>query len=273
MAQAPLHPQLRLRPVRNPYLRRPSREDEILGKLEYINFDWGWWQGTTMIDGVRARLDIETSSPNVAAEDWRSAGQFLDWIQSKSSMLRQHVAEELTAGNAWGDTAANAGLVKSEKMSPPSYLPDLNLLQPFIVVIYPNSFAQIRYHCDLLPVGGLFGYSKVVLDVKESGGQIIPNEVWLNHEDIDRRRQRILEETPTPVAATGFVHSLPDQFLASAGRSFEWDSRLRNLLDQAIREVESAISTGTGELVSYLRSIRMLLIEIKRDSGAIPHQK
>ena len=135
MTQVPLHPQLRLRPVRNPHLRRPSREHPVFGKLEYVNTDGGWWKGTTTIDGTAVRVDVQEMT-NIAIEALDRAGSFVTWIQSNGSVLRRHIGSELLAGNVFELQQSGHGALSV------SQLPDTNLLHPFMLVIWTSQRSQ-----------------------------------------------------------------------------------------------------------------------------------
>ncbi|MBC7855642.1 MAG: hypothetical protein IAF94_19600 [Pirellulaceae bacterium] len=261
MTPAPLHPQLRLRPVRNPHLRRPSLEYPVLGKLEYVNTDGGWWQGTTEIDGTCVRTDVNKMSSNLASEEFDPAGRFLTWIRGNGARLRQYIAEELSAGNVFELQKISRGPIL------PSDLPNLSLLRPFMLIIEADS-ARLKYECDSLPMGQLLGFSTVQMTIEVSSAGFAPKQVRLFQQALSERGERLLARA-VPDGEPDFINSLSDQFLAAAGSRgyFKFDAALRTLLDEAIGKIDSGISISTGELKSFLLSISLLLAEIKREDA------
>jgi hypothetical protein len=134
------------------------------------------------------------------------------------------------------------------------------------MVVLWNDHAELRYDCDALPDGNLFGAQQVYVDIDSSKS---PESAILMDLGFDRRAERLFDR-PLPTDAADFENSLGDQLIAkaAAGR-LALDAELRHHLEQAQTDANRRINTGTTESVSYMISVRALLSEIAKAAQTV----
>jgi len=250
-----VHPNLCLRSVPNPNLKRPTREHQILGRLEYINRDGGWWQSTNRLDGMLVRVDVQFDM-RVTAQELDASAELLTWTQQNISMLRSFAKRELANGTY------RIGLVGG----PHECYTDgdvVDSLRPYLIVIWSDS-VSLDFECDHFPEGCFSGKNVLSISANPAMTNAYVN-VFSN--SIDGRAKTFLDrEVPSEMCE--FVNSLPDRFIcrmASSGvRGI--DAELQPLLLEAIRELDQRWTATTSQATSFLRSARLLLNELSKST-------
>jgi hypothetical protein len=251
-----IHPKLCSRPKPNPGLKRPMLEHPVLGAMEYINRDGGWWQGTTSIARSPVRLDLQRGA-NVPAKALNAAAGMLQWVQQHESEIRSFAERELKAG------AARSNLVQHVKGIPKLKDTDslVKLLVPDMVVLW-DAAAELRFACDNLPGGNLLGAHYVEVRVEAQK----PESVFIREVGIDNMAQKILA-SPVPCDAGDWENSISDQFVARAAQWgwFEFDAELRKLLAEAIDRTD-AVQAKSPECALYMQSVNRVLHRIAQEA-------
>ena len=253
------HPELCLRPRRNPHLKRPTHEHPVLGTLEYVNQDGGWWQSETRIAGEFVRLDFQQDGRiSPAALDF--ASEMLLWVQSDERDVRYYVAEQLARGNF----TSNFKDSHDEKLDDLSVL---DSLRPCMIILWDDR-AELRYECDSLPNGKLFGADCIEVRINESK---LPQHVFLLSRWDDNRAKMLLDR-PLPDDAREFENTIPDQFVSriAAPGSIKFDDALQRLLDRAIDEVDNLTRGQSPECASYMRTVKVLLMDVAKAADEKP---
>lgn len=256
------HPKLCLRPQPSPGLQRPKLQHPVLGTLEYINRDGGWWQGTARVAGCIVRVDLQQPA-NVPPQALTVAARFFRWIQSNQSLLHAHVENELTAGNAHSNIRDHG--TRAPRLNHPEILRDL---RPYMVVLW-DDHVELRYDCDALPDGNVFGAQRIYVSVDSNFSL---ERTFLMAQTLERRAEQFFER-PVPVDASDFVNSLGDQLIAKAATGrLALDSELRGHLKAAISDAEQRSHAGSPECASYMVSVKALLSEIGKAAPTIVKQ-
>ncbi|HZZ77289.1 MAG TPA: hypothetical protein VFE62_02155 [Gemmataceae bacterium] len=248
MAEA--HPKLCLRP-KAVGLNRPKLEHPVLGTLEYINVDGGWWQGVTIVAGCSARLDFQKGA-NPSQDDVEKAAKYLQTVRTHEPAFRAFVGQKLAERNF--DTNVE------EDVSGRPIPADLSKLRPSMVVLW-SDWADLEYDCSALPEGHLLGANRVevLLDAGET-----PTKLFLHRDDLRYKAGRLLQQI-VPTQAEDYVNSLADQFISRVAQwgSIGFNPELRQLLTRAIEDVKRRLGGGTPDYLAYMRSVKALLLELE----------
>lgn len=246
------HPKLRFRPKPKIKAKRPTMQHPVLGTMEYINRDGGWWQGKADIAGTIVRLDLQKGT-KVTEEERQSAARFLEWIQNNESTLREHVKSTLEDGKARSNMTAHSNGVP--ELDEPEILDDL---RPSMVVLWDDQ-AELHYDCDSIPNGNLFGAQRIEVDIDRNFVPIFVRLLDLSF----RTRAEMFFDRQLPEDVIGFEGSLGDQLIASAAEgTLSLDAELRKILRQAIQDASHRIRSSSSEGASYLTSAKVLLSEL-----------
>jgi hypothetical protein len=242
-----VHPKLCSRPQPRPGAKRPTLGHAVLGALEYVNRDGGWWQGTAAIGGVAVRLDLQQPA-NPAADAVQSAAESLQWVQENEATIRGQIGARLAAAEYHA-----AGRGEPEPIADAAAL--LPALRPMKVVLW-RDHAELYYDCALLPDGNLRGAHQVGVFLDAERGI----DITLDQLELDRRAANLLGR-PVPAELVDFVDSLADQFLARAATGgIVLDAELTDLLETAIAEIEPRRArAGSATAGDYLTSVANVL--------------
>jgi hypothetical protein len=231
----------------------------VLGALEYVNRDGGWWQGQAQLASSVVRVDLQQRA-SVPEQALTVAANFLEWVQKNEAIVRSHVEKVLSAGDARSNMLKHVRRVP--RLADPRILRDL---RPYMIVLWDDR-AELRYDCDALPEANLFGAQQVFVDIDSSNS---PESVFLMDLGFDRRAERLFDR-PVPPDAADYANSLGDQLIAKAATGMlELDAELRGYLAQAIADANQRISTGTVEVASYMTSVRALLLELGKSAPTV----
>lgn len=184
-------------------------------------------------------------------EALNTAAGLLKWIQANEHAVRAFIAGELKAGNA--SSNMNLGPL------PPIQDPPVQDLSPYKMVFWGDR-VEVGHHCDYLSEHNLFGAQQVHVEV--GADKSLSNLELLDH-GFDICAERIYSQ-PLPEDARDFENSIADQFIAAAatGPPLRLDDELRELLQEAIQDVQRRIESGSTECASYMRSVKARLLDI-----------
>lgn len=253
------HPKLCFRPRPDSGLHRPTMQHPVLGILEYINRFGGWWQGKTTVAGWFVRLDVQQGA-NIPEGALSVAADFLQWVQKNEPIVRACVEKQLSAGDARSNILDHVAGVP--RLDNPGIL---HHLRPYMIVLFEDH-AELRYDCDALPGGNLFGAQQVYVSIDSSKS---PESVFLMDLGFDRRAERLFDR-PLPQDALDFENSLGDQIIARAATDrLALDAELRGILKQAIEDADRRIKAGSPECASYMISVKAMLLDIGKAAPTV----
>jgi hypothetical protein len=246
------HPQLTLRPRPSPGLQRPTLRHPVLGTLEYVNRDGGWWQGTATLAGLPVPVHVRQDA-NPSDEAVQAAADFLQWVQQNEPSCRAYLGTQLSAGDFRSNVPWHGR--RPPAVDGPAVV---KALRPAQLVLSPE-LAELRYDCAALPGGSLEGAHRIEVMI---GDGRAPEAVFLQQLDLHARAEDLLER-PLPADAADFENSLADQFVATAAAGpLRFDAELKGLLDQAIKDTEGRLKNAAPYATAYLTAVGAVLKEL-----------
>jgi hypothetical protein len=251
---SPLHPKLCVRETPNPYLKRPAIEHPVLGHLEYINRDGGWWQTMTRFSGCLIRLDLQ-SETRVSQSQLDSAAVLLTWLQTHEPQVRDAANQKLMAGDYRNNVNGRGPM----KLAAPKFL-DGRRLQ--LIALW-SDHCDLYYDCEGTSDEALFGAHTIEVSFEE---RVEDCSVLIFARSISDRA-KILLEREVPHEDRNFINRLPDQFVSRTAKfgARGFDDQLRATLRQAIEDLDKWMQTASIEFKSYLRSVHLLLVEVAQN--------
>lgn len=259
------HPRLPVRPIRNPNLKRPTRNHPLLGEIEFVSGNGTWWESKHPLGfgDTFVKYDCSRTGP-LTPEMLDASAAFFTKVSANEVLIREEIACRLTRGE-YRDTAWKPDTPKDlPKLKDPNVA---QAIRPFLFIDFGSS-AWLEYELDDTPDGKLLGANRLQARVDED---CAISSIQLFEDDCQSRVERMLER-PLPGVLPDYVNSLPDQFVVAASGGIEQLRKsatwLKPLLQQATAEVDGLMKSKPIDCGSYLRSVRRFLSDLAVEMSA-----